>query len=73
MDNLQQSYLEDLCNNTVHIAIYLINGIKLSGWINSFDDSCILLRDNNDTMTQLIYKHAVSTIVPTKTHLSEVK
>ncbi|MBY0379803.1 MAG: RNA chaperone Hfq [Burkholderiales bacterium] len=65
-NQLQSSYLDDLLSNHTHISIYLINGIKLSGYIYGIDDTCILMRDNKNTVTQLIYKHAISTIVPAK-------
>jgi host factor-I protein len=65
-NNIQDSYLSELMQNKTAVSLYLINGIKLSGTIFEVDDSCILLRDNKSTVTQLIYKHAVSTIVPVK-------
>ncbi len=71
--NVQSKYLEDLCDNATHVSLYLINGIKLSGCVSGVDDTCVLLRDSKNTMTQLIYKHAISTIVPTKTHIEEVE
>jgi host factor-I protein len=64
--NLQDSYLDNLCKDYIPVSIYLINGIKLSGLISSFDNLVVLLRDNKSTMDQLIYKHAISTIVPAK-------
>lgn len=70
-DQLQKVYLDELSNNNTHISVYLINGIKLSGYISGIDNSCILLRDNKDTVTQLIYKHAISTIVPAKANSIE--
>lgn len=63
---LQNSYLDDVYSNHTHISVYLINGIKLSGYIAGNDDMSILLRDSKNTVTQLIYKHAISTIVPTR-------
>lgn len=66
INNLQDSYLDNLCNNNLSVSIYLINGIKLSGVISSFDQEVILLKDNKSTMDQLLYKHAISTIVPNK-------
>lgn len=64
--NLQHEYLASLCLDAIPVSIYLINGIKLSGLVSSFDDASVLLRDNKSTVDQLIYKHAISTIVPTK-------
>lgn len=77
--NLQDQYLNYLLNNSIAVSVYLINGIKLSGLVSSFDQYVVLLKDSKSTMDQLIYKHAISTIVPTKvptasaenTHTSE--
>ena len=68
--NLQDQYLDQLMQQEVWVSIYLINGIKLSGVIASFDQYVVLLKDNKNTMDQLIYKHAISTIVPGKTPLT---
>ncbi|MFN8770612.1 MAG: RNA chaperone Hfq [Neisseriaceae bacterium] len=70
-NQLHHTYFDELCNEHTHISVYLINGIKLSGYLAGNDDSCILLRDNKNTVTQLIYKHAISTIVPSKTNVTE--
>ena len=70
--HVQAKYLEELYDKALPVSLYLINGIKLSGCISGLDDSCVLLRDNKSTMTQLIYKHAISTIVPSKTNLQDV-
>ncbi|MCX8515155.1 MAG: hypothetical protein RL017_633 [Pseudomonadota bacterium] len=64
--NLQNEYLEQLQSGQKSVAIYLINGIKLSGLISAFDEYVVLLKDNKSTVDQLIYKHAISTIVPVK-------
>ena len=66
MEDLHDKYLEKLCQEQVSVAVYLLNGIKLSGLIASFDSTVILLRDNKNVTEQLIYKHAISTIVPHK-------
>jgi host factor-I protein len=58
---LQQPFLDTLCREEVPVAIYLVNGIKLQGSIEAFDQKVILLKSNT---SQMIYKHAVSTIVP---------
>ncbi len=58
---LQQPFLDTLCREEVPVAIYLVNGIKLQGSIEAFDKKVILLKSN---ASQMIYKHAVSTIVP---------
>ena len=60
---LQDPFLNALRKERVQVAIYLVNGIKLQGYVDSFDQYVILLRN---TVTQMVYKHAVSTIVPTK-------
>ena len=66
INNLQNEYLSLLQQNQSNVSIYLINGIKLTGLIAKFDDSAILLRDTNKVVEQLILKHAISTIVPSK-------
>jgi len=58
---LQDPFLNALRREHVPVSIYLVNGIKLQGQIESFDQYVILLRN---TVTQMVYKHAVSTIVP---------
>lgn len=65
--NLQDQYLEHLMVNRIAVSIYLINGIKLSGLVSSFDQYVVLLKDNKNIVDQLIYKHAISTIVPSRT------
>tara|TARA_Y100000766_G_C18612536_1_gene462092 strand:+ start:214 stop:483 length:270 start_codon:yes stop_codon:yes gene_type:complete len=60
---LQDPFLNTLRKERIPVSIYLVNGIKLQGQIESFDPFVILLRN---TVNQLIYKHAVSTIVPSK-------
>ncbi len=61
--SLQEPYLNALRKERVPVSIYLVNGIKLQGQIDSFDQFVILLRN---TVSQMIYKHAVSTIVPSR-------
>ena len=61
---LQDSFLSDLVSKKVSVSIYLVNGIKLHGEIEIFDESVILLKNS---VSQLIYKHAISTIVPVET------
>lgn len=65
--NLEYDYLDRLLKENTHVAIYLINGIKLSGLISAFDASTLLLKDSKSTVEQLIYKHAISTVVPHNT------
>ena len=60
---LQDPFLNALRKERVQVAIYLVNGIKLQGYVDSFDQYVILLKN---TVTQMVYKHAVSTIVPSK-------
>ena len=59
--SLQDPYLNTLRKEKVGVSIYLVNGIKLQGQIESFDQYVVLLRN---TVTQMVYKHAISTIVP---------
>ena len=58
---LQDPYLNILRKEHVPVSIYLVNGIKLQGQVDSFDQYVILLKN---TVTQMVYKHAISTIVP---------
>jgi host factor-I protein len=58
---LQDPFLNTLRREHVPVSIYLVNGIKLQGQIESFDQYVVLLRN---TVTQMVYKHAISTIVP---------
>ncbi|CAM8356536.1 Hfq Uncharacterized host factor I protein [Candidatus Methylopumilus universalis] len=59
--HLQDEFLNQLRKEHVAVSIYLMNGIKLQGNIESFDQYAILLKN---TVSQLVYKHAISTIVP---------
>ena len=61
--SLQEPYLNALRREHVPVSIYLRNGIKLQGQIDSFDNFVVLLKNN---VSQLVYKHAISTIVPTR-------
>ena len=61
---LQEPFLNTLRKEKIPVAIYLVNGIKLQGHVDSFDQYVIILRN---TINQMVYKHAISTIVPTKT------
>ncbi|WP_114636998.1 RNA chaperone Hfq [Polynucleobacter necessarius] len=60
---LQDPFLNALRKEYVPVSIYLVNGIKLQGNIESFDQYIVLLRN---TVTQMVYKHAISTIVPAR-------
>jgi host factor-I protein len=61
--NLQDNYLNLLRKDKIPVVIYLTNGVRLKGSIKSFDNFVILLKENTES---LIYKHAISTIVPEK-------
>lgn len=61
--SLQDPFLNALRRERVPVAIYLVNGIKLQGTIESFDQFVVLLRN---TVSQMVYKHAISTIVPSR-------
>lgn len=60
--NLQDSFLNQLRKSKISVTIFLINGVKLQGAITWFDNFCLLLR--RDGQSQLVYKHAISTIMP---------
>lgn len=60
---LQDPFLNTLRKERVQVAIYLVNGIKLQGQVDSFDQYVVLLKN---TVTQMVYKHAISTIVPAR-------
>jgi len=61
--SLQEPFLNGLRRERIPVAIYLVNGIKLQGVIESFDQFVIMLKNN---VSQVVYKHAISTIVPSK-------
>jgi host factor-I protein len=61
--SLQDPFLNALRKERVPVAIYLVNGIKLQGQIESFDQFVILLKN---TVSQMVYKHAISTVVPSR-------
>jgi host factor-I protein len=60
---LQEPFLNALRKERIPVAIYLVNGIKLQGHVESFDQFVVLL---GSTVSQLVYKHAISTIVPAR-------
>ncbi|MCW8931150.1 MAG: RNA chaperone Hfq [Gammaproteobacteria bacterium] len=60
---LQDPYLNVLRKERVPVSIYLVNGIKLQGQVESFDQFVILLKN---AVSQMVYKHAISTIVPSR-------
>ncbi len=61
--SLQDPFLNALRREHVPVSIFLVNGIKLQGQIESFDQFVVLLKN---TVNQLVYKHAISTIVPSR-------
>jgi host factor-I protein len=61
--SLQDPFLNALRRERVPVAIYLVNGIKLQGQIESFDNFVVLLKNS---VSQMIYKHAISTVVPAR-------
>jgi len=61
--NLQDHYLNQLRKDKIPVVIYLTNGVRLKGLIKAFDNFVILLKESNQS---LVYKHAISTIVPEK-------
>ena len=60
---LQDPYLNALRKERVQVSIYLVNGIKLHGQIESFDQFVVLLKN---TVSQMVYKHAISPVVPAR-------
>ena len=62
--NLQDVFLNHVRKNKVPVTVFLINGVKLTGVVTSFDNFCVLLR--RDGHSQLVYKHAISTIMPSQ-------
>ena len=60
---LQEPFLNALRKEKVPVAIYLVNGIKLQGQVDSFDQFVVLLKNS---VNQMVYKHAISTIVPAR-------
>lgn len=58
---LQDAFLNSLRKGKVSVSIYLVNGIKLQGQVDAFDQYVVMLRNS---VTQMVYKHAISTIVP---------
>lgn len=63
VQSLQDPFLNALRKEHILVSIYLVNGIKLQGQIESFDQFVILLKNQ---VSQMVYKHAISTIVPSR-------
>lgn len=61
--NLQDPFLNELRKEGIPVAIYLVNGIKLQGSIDAFDQYVVLLKSG---VSQMVYKSAISTVVPTQ-------
>ncbi len=61
--SLQDPFLNALRRDRIPVSVFLVNGIKLQGTIESFDQFVVLLRN---TVSQMVYKHAISTVVPTR-------
>ena len=60
---LQDPFLNTLRKEKVPVSVYLVNGIKLQGTVESFDQFVVLLRNS---VSQMVYKHAISTVVPSR-------
>jgi host factor-I protein len=60
---LQDSFLNELCKEKVAVSIFLVNGIKLHGLVDAYDQYVIMLKNS---VTQMVYKHAISTVVPSR-------
>lgn len=63
ISSLQDPFLNALRREKIPVSIYLVNGIKLQGQIEAFDQFSIVLRNN---VNQMVYKHAISTVVPAR-------
>ena len=61
--NIQDPFLNALRKERVPVSIFLVNGIKLQGTVDSFDQFVVMLKS---TVSQMVYKHAISTIVPAR-------
>jgi len=68
MANLQDEFLADLSKSGEQVAVFLINGIKLHGVIDTYDEHVIFLKN---AITQMVFKHAVSTVVPAIQHKAQ--
>lgn len=61
-NNLQDTFLNHLRKNKTPVTLFLVNGVKLQGVITWFDNFAVLL--SRDNQTQMVYKHAISTVMP---------
>jgi len=62
--HLQDLFLNAVRKQKISLTVFLVNGVKLTGIVTSFDNFCVLLR--RDGHSQLVYKHAISTIMPSQ-------
>lgn len=62
--SLQDTFLNHIRKNKIAVTIFLVNGVKLQGVVTWFDNFCVLLR--RDGQSQLVYKHAISTVMPSQ-------
>ena len=60
---LQDAFLEELRKQNAQVSIFLINGIKLHGMVDCYDEHVVMLKSG---ITQMVYKHSISTVVPAK-------
>ena len=60
---LQDPFLDKLRKEKIPVSVFLVNGIKLHGVIDSYDDHVLMLKNS---ITQMVYKHAISTVVPSR-------
>lgn len=60
--NVQDVFLNTIRKNKTPVTVFLVNGVKLQGVVTWFDNFCVLLR--RDAHSQLVYKHAISTVMP---------
>lgn len=60
---VQDAFLEELFKEKMQVSIFLVNGIKLHGVVDGFDEQVVMLKNN---ITQMVYKNAISTIVPSR-------
>ncbi|HCJ62375.1 MAG TPA: RNA chaperone Hfq, partial [Alphaproteobacteria bacterium] len=60
--NLQDTFLNAVRKQKVSVTVFLVNGVKLQGMVTWFDNFCLLLK--RDGQAQLVYKHAISTVMP---------
>lgn len=60
---IQDRFLKELCDQKIPISVFLVNGIKLHGVMDCFDSHVIMLKNS---VTQMVYKHAISTVVPSR-------